>query len=131
MIKKTLILFGVLSGFLLLIVGSIFKAGSGHVEVVEKVEVLQDENQKLSSENKNLNNENQKLKVAADSLVTHHDSLKETVETLSSEVNKYETTLQKIKLAPSKRNDAIIADKPYTIVVPIEAEEPEVPGSEN
>jgi len=129
MIKKTLILFGVLAGFLLLIVGNIFKAGKGKLEVVEKVEVLQDENQKLSSENKNLNQENQKLKVATDSLTTHQDSLKETVETLSSEVNKYETTLQKIKSVPSKRNnDAIVADKPYTIVVPIETE---VPGSEN
>ena len=130
MIKKTLILFGVLAGFLLLIVGNIFKAGSGHVEVVEKVEVLQDENQKLSSENKHLNHENKKLKVAKDSLITHQDSLKETVETLSSEVNKYETTLQKIKSAPTKHDNHVVADKPYNIIVPIETEA-EIPGSEN
>ena len=127
MFKKTLILFGVLGGFLLFVMGNIFKAGSGHVEVVEKVEVLQDENQKLSSENKHLNHENKKLKVAKDSLITHQDSLKETVEALSSEVNKYETKLQKLKPVLDKHN-VVVVDQPYTIVVPIETEA-EVPSS--
>jgi len=119
--KKTVILFAVLGGFIFLIFGNLFKAGSGHVEVVEKVEVLTEENQKLTEENKTLSSENNKLKVTADSLITKQDSLKESVTELTKKQEKNE-----IKKISAPRNVDVV-DQPYTIIVPIE----EVSGSEN
>lgn len=112
--KKTVILFAILGGFVFLIVGNLFKAGSGHVEVVEKVEVLKEENQKLTEENQTLSSENNKLKVTADSLITKQDSLLESVTELTKKQEKNE--IKKIS-APSKPD---VVDQPYTIVVPIE-----------
>ena len=120
--KKKLILLSVLGGFVFLIFGNLFKAGSGHVEVVEKVEVLQVENQKLSTENQTLHKENTKLKVATDSLITKHDSLTETVETLSTEVNEYETKLEKVSKPVNAVKPSVVTDQPYDIVIPIETE---------
>ncbi len=120
--KKTVILFAVLGGFIFLIFGNLFKAGSGHVEVVEKVEVLTEENQKLTEENKTLSSENNKLKVTADSLITKQDSLKESVTELTKKQEKNE-----IKKISAPRNVDVVVDQPYTIIVPIE----EVSGSEN
>ena len=131
--KKTVVIFAVLGGFLFLILGNLFKAGHQHVEVVETVEVLQVENEKLTEENKTLSTENKKLKITTDSLVSKHDSLTETVQTLSTEVNNYETKLEKVSKPVNVKHNNVIADKPYTIVIPIETEyqEPEVPSSEN
>jgi len=131
--KKTIVIFAVLGGFLLFIMGNIFKAGKGKLKVVEKVEVLQVENQKLAEENKTLSTENKKLKVVADSLVTKQDSLTETVQTLSSEVNNYETKLEKVSKPVNVKRVDVVADKPYRIDIPIETEyqEPEVSSSEN
>lgn len=120
--KKKLVLFAVLGGFLFLIFGNIFKAGSGHVEVVEKVEVLHKENEQLHQENQTLHKENKQLKVATDSLITKHDSLSETVETLSSEVNEYETKFEKVSKPVNVSKPNIVTDKPYDIVIPIETE---------
>lgn len=119
--KKTVILFVVLGGFLTLILGNLFKAGSGHVEVVEKVEVLQVENQKLTEENQTLSSENNKLKVTADSLITKQDSLKESMSELTKKQEIYE-----VKKVSAPRNVDVV-DQPYKIDVPIE----EVPDNKD
>lgn len=60
--KQTLLTFGVLFSVLLFIVFTIFRTGSGHVEVVEDNEHLVKVNNKLTVENKSLKLENADLK---------------------------------------------------------------------
>lgn len=123
--KKSLLLFGILGGVLALVSLTLVNTGTGHVKVVEVVEVLQEENATLTKANESLTNQNNKLKTTADSLVVAKDSLDKAVESLSLEVNAYEIKSQKTVKVNDVKPSGVV-DQPYNILVPIEAEETEV-----
>lgn len=111
--KQNLILFGVLAA--ILGVGSLgtFKAGSGHVDVVDNNFKLVTTNKILKQENKKLTQENQQLKVMTDSLTSE----------LEPKVEKHEPKKQKPIVKPVDTPDVFIRE--YKITVPIE----EIPGN--
>lgn len=127
--KKTVILFAVLGGFLFLILGNIFKAGSGHVEVVEKVITLQEENDKLSQTNETLYTEVVQLRVVIDTLEVLNDSLLDFATEVTQKQNTNQINDEKV-YTPTPFADG---DQPYSFSVPIEieTEETEVSSSPN
>ena len=72
--KKKLTLFAVLGGFLFLIFGNLFKAGTDHVEVVEQVVTLKEKNEMLTQTNETLYTEVVKLRIVVDTLTVFKDS---------------------------------------------------------
>jgi FtsZ-binding cell division protein ZapB len=115
--KQNLILFGVLAGILGLGSMGTYKAGSGHVEVVEDNVKLVKTNTSLKEENTKLTTENKELKVATDSLITEGEQLKESVSTLETKVGDYEVKMENV-VKSSNTDDEY--SKPYTITIPIQ-----------
>lgn len=127
--KKAVILFTVLGGFLFLIMGNIFKAGTEHVEVVEEVITLQEENEMLTQANETLYTEVVKLRVVVDTLTVFKDSLLETAIESSQKQNINKNDYEKTNVT----NSSVYTDEPYSFSVPIEieTEETEVSSSPN
>lgn len=122
--KQNLILFVVLAAILGLGSMGTYKAGSGHVEVVEDNVKLVETNNTLKEENKKLTEENSELKGVADSLVVEGQYLKEAVTTLETKVDDYEVRKENVVRSDNTDDEYI---KSYTITIPI----PEISDSTN
>lgn len=127
--KKKIVLFAVLGGFLFLIFGNLFKAGTEHVEAVEEVITLQEKNEMLSQTNETLYTEVVKLRIVVDTLAVLKDSLLESTTELSKKQGTNENDYEKNNVI----NSTSVSNEPYSFSVPIEieTEETEVSDSPN
>lgn len=126
--KKAIGMYVVLGVLLFFILGSIFTAGSDHVQVVEEVITLQEKNEMLTQTNETLYTEVVKLRIVVDTLTVFKDSLLET-SALSQIQNTNNNDYEKTNVT----NSSVYANEPYSFSVPIEieTEETEVSDSPN
>jgi hypothetical protein len=99
------IILGSAIAFVVLIVLQVFSTGHGHVVVVEKNEVLTNENNALTEQNSGLKKSVNSLKTANEKLVEDKESLEQIVTDVMSDLDSTKTIVKDIKKELANEKD--------------------------